>query len=143
MNDKSESVGNPAARICVFERALKARRFQCLHAERAIIAEREEINCDNSYCLQRCRELLETVIDKGRFLNHGRIDIDTMSFAQRFRYEMGALNGLRIIIEDTGHAAINDVNELTSLAEEHFGSLKDLPYGIIIHEVAALHSRRR
>lgn len=116
-------------RDCHFQKVLFSGRFQCRHCERFCLAEREGMRCRNPEANSRCRQLLNQLQEKARFL----LPQGGGSHAQRLRLQTGLLQALQQLARQQE----TDIPGLLDLAGN------DLPWQAIIRQIAETPTRNR
>lgn len=79
------------------------------------------------------------ILYHGRFVNRGDVDASTLPYAQLVRFQLGAIRGLRSVLQSTDE----DIDTLVRNAERAFDSFDDLPYDRIMRDIAATRMRTR
>ncbi len=133
-------------RPCAFEKALLSGLCRCSRAERFNLAEREGVHCHAEAAQRRCLRLLELLRGKARFaLRIGHVH-ETLPHNKALRLQIGGLRGLGMALDDQGGAValtIDDIDGLVQAALGQYGELEDLPFAVMIKEIAAYKGRER
>lgn len=133
-------------RPCVYEKSLLARYCGCSQSKKVCIAEREGIHCGSDEAQEQCSELMETLRRQARFALKSNDDKGVLPHGKAMRLQVGGLRGLYLALhpgEETPPEAIDDVYGLIIQARETFDGLDNLPYQILIQQVAAYQGRMR
>ena len=92
----------------------------------------------------QCIRLLEILREQSRFALRTTKEQGVLPHAQAIRVQIGGLRGIQMALDD--HATeqkIDDVNGLVSQAISEFDDLKQLPFPLIMQQIAAYKGRRR
>jgi hypothetical protein len=133
-------------RPCVYEKSLLSLHCSCSQARKVCIAEREGVNCLSDEAQEQCIELLETLRKKARFALKSNNDKETLPHGKAMRLQVGGLRGLYLALSPEAAATpdcVEDIYGLINRAKEVFNGLENLPYQILIKEVAAYQGRSR
>jgi hypothetical protein len=133
-------------RACVYEKSLLARLCGCSHSKKVYIAEREGVQCISDEAQEQCAELMVTLRKQARFALKSNDNNGMLPHGKAMRLQVGGLRGLYLALHPEQEAppnAIDDVYNLIKLARETFNGLDNLPYQILIQQVAAYQGRKR
>lgn len=133
-------------RPCVYEKSMLTLLCSCSQARKVCIAEREAINCLSDEAQEQCIELLETLRKKARFALKSNNDNEVLPHGKAMRLQVGGLRGLYLALTpDVAQTpdCIEDIYGLINRAKETFNGLENLPYQLMIKEVAAYQGRPR
>ena len=133
-------------RPCVYEKSLLMLLCSCSQARKVCIAEREAINCLSDEAQEQCIELLETLRKKARFALKSNNDNEVLPHGKAMRLQVGGLRGLYLALTpDKAEPpdCVEDIYGLINRAKETFNGLENLPYQLMIKEVAAYQGRPR
>ncbi len=133
-------------RVCVYEKCLLTRHCGCSQSKKVNIAEREGVQCVSDKAQSQCNALLESLRKQARFALKSNDDKGVLPHYQAMRLQVGGLRGLFLALHpDSEHMppCIDDVYALIKRARAHFGGLENLPYQILIQQVAAYQGRLR
>lgn len=133
-------------RPCVYEKSLLALHCSCSQATKVCIAEREGMNCLSDEAQAQCIELLETLRKKARFALKSNNDNTALPHGKAMRLQVGGLRGLYLALSPETAITpdcVEDIYGLICQAKEVFNGLENLPYQILIKEVAAYEGRHR
>jgi hypothetical protein len=133
-------------RVCAYEKCLLSRHGGCCQAKQVYIAEREGVQCLSDEAKTQCCALLESLRKQARFTLKSNHDAEVLPHAKAMRLQVGGLRGLFMALHpdaDTIPDCIHDVFALIKQASERFGGLDNLPYQILIQQVAAYQGRLR
>jgi hypothetical protein len=133
-------------RPCVYEKSLLSRNCSCSQAKKVCIAEREGVHCGSDEAQARCVKLMETLRKQARFALKSNDNQGALPHGKAMRLQVGGLRGLFLLLHSEAESApvcIDDVHALVSQAEERFGGLENLPYQVLIQQVAAYKGRIR
>jgi hypothetical protein len=134
---------------CPFEHAILTNRCHCPLAKRLCIGEREAIECQSPEALSLCEHFLATLKNKARFtLKRPSTHQDTQGPLPQIKgvhLQVGGLRGLqRIRHPDTDlPRLITDIHGLIKASLAAYSSLDELPWTLIIHEVANYQDDKR
>ena len=133
-------------RPCVYEKSLLSRHCTCSQAKKVCIAEREGIHCGSDEAQAQCQELMETLRRQARFALKSNDNQGVLPHGKAMRLQVGGLRGLYLVLhpeQDTAPDCVDDVYGLINRAEEVYGALDNLPYQVLIQQVAAYKGRTR
>jgi hypothetical protein len=133
-------------RECAYEKSLLSRHCTCTQAKKVCIAEREGVHCASDEAQEQCIELLENLRKQARFALKENNEKETLPHGKAMRLQVGGLRGLYLAIhseEEEPPQAIDDVYGLIAQAIEKYDSLRQLPYPLLIKQVAAFQGRKR
>lgn len=131
-------------RHCPFEKAILTNNCDCARAQRFCIAERDGLHCGDASAQARCVELLERLRAQARFALHTTEVQAALPHAKAMRVQVGGLRGLHAVLhpQQSVPQRIADIDQLVRAALARFGSLADLPFGVLIQQIAAYRGRR-
>jgi hypothetical protein len=135
-NDDDRGLEQPGL-PCAFDKLILQRRARCDRAARKLVAEREIVGCSRSGCSERCATFLAGVMARAHFVTRGKIALSQMPYSQKFRFQLGSINGLRTITGTTE----GDIDSLVEIAQTRPGSFDSLPYDVIVREISAARMR--
>ncbi|AKH21819.1 hypothetical protein [Sedimenticola thiotaurini] len=133
-------------RACLFEKCLFAGHAGCSQSEKFNLAEREGIHCKQDKAQAQCGELLKLLRHHSRFVLKASQESGVLSHAQALRIQVGGLRGLEQVMEQQTQQDsrfIPDIYSLINRAKKEYGALDNLPFNLIIQQVAAFKGRRR
>jgi hypothetical protein len=133
-------------RVCIYEKSLLSRQCGCSQSKKVCIAEREGIQCISDEAQAQCYELMETLRKQARFALKSNDDNGVLPHGKAMRLQVGGLRGLFLVLHPEQQAppgSIDDIYALISQAQETFGGLDNLPYQVLIQQVAAYQGRTR
>jgi hypothetical protein len=132
-------------RFCPYEKSILTNNCKCSLAKRFCIAEREGVNCGSADAQEQCLELLELLRQQARFALKATDERAALPHAKAMRIQVGGLRGLHAAVapDEPIPAKIDDINGIVEAAREQFGRLRDLPFQLIIKQIAAYKGRRR
>jgi hypothetical protein len=133
-------------RPCVYEKSVLTLHCSCSQATKVCIAEREGINCLSDEAQEQCIELLETLRKKARFALKSNNDNEVLPHGKAMRLQVGGLRGLYLALTPEvvqTPDCVEDIYGLINRAKEVFNGLENLPYQLMIKEVAAYQGRPR
>ena len=123
---------------CVFSKALLARSAVCERAERRSVGERELIECSSPVALMNCGTLAALLHERARFALRLPRPGHPVAHVQALRLQCGGLIGLQQALAAT-HP---DVHRMVGAAHERYGSLTELPWGVIVQALKQWQPRR-
>jgi hypothetical protein len=127
---------------CAFATAIAHRCFGCRNASILNVAEGQVVTCGSEDCARRCRSLFDAVLRRAHFINRGPVDRKSATHGQLFRFQLGTLRALQQFMErEAGDEA--DIDALVEAASNRTGSTADLPFTLIMREIAACRMRKR
>ncbi|MFZ9638191.1 MAG: hypothetical protein ACO3AC_01535 [Hylemonella sp.] len=123
---------------CVFQSALLAQHAQCKLAQKKSLAEREGLSCSQPTAHLNCELLEQLLLERATFALqlHPKAP---MTHAKVMKLQCGGLLGMREVMD----APQADVHALLVLAQERYGSLRELPWSSIVQSIAHWQVRRR
>ncbi|MCU7796300.1 MAG: hypothetical protein KZQ75_04120 [Candidatus Thiodiazotropha sp. (ex Myrtea spinifera)] len=133
-------------RSCVYEKSLLSRHCGCSQAKKICIAEREGVHCISDEAQEQCIELLENLRKQARFALKSNNDKEVLPHGKAMRLQVGGLRGLYLATHpesDSSPECVEDVHGLISQARQLFKGLENLPYQLLIKQVAAYQGRHR
>jgi hypothetical protein len=132
-------------RVCAFEKSILSRKCACAKSRKLLIAEREGIHCTDDTGQAQCLEFLELLRQHARFALKTNQDKGVLPHGKAMRLQVGGLRGLYIALyeETPDPAGIDNIFNLINLAKEEFNGLANLPFQILIQQVAAYQGRQR
>lgn len=133
-------------RECAYEKSLLSRHCTCTQARKVCIAEREGVHCTSDEAQEQCIELLENLRRQARFALKENNEKESLPHGKAMRLQVGGLRGLYLAVhteEEEPPQAIDDVYGLIGQAIEKYDSLSQLPYPLLIKQVAAFQGRMR
>ncbi len=132
-------------RFCPYEKSILTNNCCCSEAERFCIAEREGVHCHSDEAQEQCLELLETLRLQARFALKATDGGAALPHNKAMRVQVGGLRGLAAALEpeDPVPAKIDDIRGVVRAATERFGSFAQLPFQVIIQQIAAYKGRKR
>jgi hypothetical protein len=127
---------------CVFEKTLLARNAQCELALPHALAEREAVSCSSPVACTNCTTFLGLLRERAAFSLKLGTAAHPLPHAVVMKLQSGGMEGLAeaLQIKDPGK---KDIHRLIAAAQQHWGSLLDLPWPEIVKAVAAWRGRRR
>jgi len=131
-------------RTCAYEKSLLSHHCACSQSKTVCIAEREGVHCLSDGAREQCQELLETLRRYARFTLRINKEKGVLPHGKAMRLQVGGLRGLYLSIVPevtTMPHYIEDVNGLINRAREVYNGLENLPYQILIQQVAAYEGR--
>ncbi len=134
-------------RYCAFEKAILTQQCACSEAHKFCIAEREGVHCNSDTGQQQCLQLLEVLRTQARFALRANPEehMNLLPHGKAIRIQVGGLRGLHVAL-DPGQPApsrIENVIDLLNRAIKHYGSLKQLPFSLVMQQISAYQSRIR
>ncbi|TVQ88060.1 MAG: hypothetical protein EA400_09735 [Chromatiaceae bacterium] len=131
-------------RYCPFEKAILTNNCDCSRAQRFCIAERDGLHCGDSAAQARCVELLARLRGQARFALRTPNEHAALPHAKAMRVQVGGLRGLHAALhpQQSAPRRIADIDHLVRAALAQFGSLANLPFGVLIQQIAAYRGRR-
>jgi hypothetical protein len=133
-------------RPCVYEKSLLARQCGCSQSKKVCIAEREGIHCVSDDAQAQCNELMEALRKQARFALKSNDNKGVLPHGKAMRLQVGGLRGLFLVLHPEQQVPpdpIDDIYTLISQAQATFGGLDNLPYQVLIQQVAAYQGRTR
>ena len=132
-------------RICVYEKSILSGLCRCSRAEKLNLAEREGVHCHDDQYQQRCERLMELMRTRARFALKIGAEGEPLSHNKAMRLQIGGLRGLyHANHEDQATPLVlTDISGLIDQSEETFGELENLPFEVLIKEIAAYKGRSR
>jgi hypothetical protein len=133
-------------RACAYEKSLLSHHCACSQAKKVCIAEREGVHCLSDEAQEQCLELLETLRRQARFTLKSNNEKEVLPHGKAMRLQVGGLRGLYLALspgETEMPNCIDDVYALINQAREVFNGLENLPYQVLIQQVAAYQGRPR
>lgn len=127
---------------CEFEKALTNNKARCSCARHFWLADREGYACRSAESSARCRELLEYLREKSRFILKLQQTGDKLPHNMEIRVQAGGLNGIRALFAAASPDTIEDVRGLVERAQAEYGSLENLPYTRIMPAINAYRGRK-
>ena len=129
----------PSGTVCVFAKALLARVAVCGLAGRRSVGERELVECSSVVARTNCGTLAALMHERARFALRLPGPGQLMIHAQALRLHCGGLIGLQRVLA----VAQPDVHAMVGVAHERHGSLTELPWDVIVREIANWQPNRR
>ena len=131
--------------FCPYEKTVLTNNAGCSLARKFCIAEREGVRCDSAQAQVDCLALLETLRRQARFALKSTHSNGALPHNQAMRIQIGGLRGLRAVLEPDTPAPsyIQDISATVAESIARFGSLDDLPYSLILREIAQYRPRKR
>jgi hypothetical protein len=132
-------------RACVYEKAILTNECACSEAHKFCIAEREGVRCGSDEAHLTCLELLETLRTQSRFALKSLGRDQALPHAKAMRLKVGGLKGIALALDpdQPAPARIADVRGLILTALARFGDLSQLPFPVIMQQIAAYRGRPR
>ncbi len=131
-------------RRCIFEKAILMRRCNCTQSTRFCLADREGVACDSAVAHHRCRRFIALLRENARFVLKIAMTGNELPHAKEIKVQNGGLIGLqRILHPELNDNKVADIAGLTSVGEQTFGALEQLPYHEIIKAIADYRGRPR
>lgn len=132
-------------RFCPYEKSILTNNCRCSEAEKFCIAEREGVHCASDEAQAECLELLETLRLQARFALKATDGTAALPHAKAMRVQVGGLRGLVAALEpeEPVPTRIDDIRKVVRDATERFGSVGQLPFAVIIQQIAAYKGRKR
>jgi hypothetical protein len=129
---------------CAFEKSVLTNECHCHLAERFCIAEREGVHCLSAESQQRCLRWLELLREQARFALRTEEERRLLPHGKAIRLQVGGMRGLqKVLPADNEAATAIDVDHALANAQEHFGTLDQVPFSAIMRDVAAYQVRKR
>ena len=132
--------------FCAFEKSVLTNECRCRHTERFCIAEREGVHCKSEQSQQRCLHWLELLREQARFALRTEEERRLLPHGKAIRLQVGGMRGVHKIMAGDDEPApnpIDDVDQILTAAEQHFGTLEEVPFSEVMREVAAYQVRKR
>jgi len=131
--------------FCAYEKGLLTNHCDCSQAERFCIAEREGVHCLSEAAQTQCLALLELLRQQARFALKNTLERTTIPHAKAMKVQVGGLRALKVALDPQAPlpAVIDDVSATIEAAKARFGRLQDLPFQIVIQQIAAFEGRKR
>ena len=129
----------PSGTACIFGKALLARVAVCGLAGRRSVGERELVECNSVVARTNCGTLAALMHERARFALRLPGPGQLMIHAQALRLHCGGLIGLQRVLA----VAQPDVHAMVGVAHERLGSLTELPWDVIVREIANWQPHRR
>ncbi len=132
--------------FCAFEKSVLTNECRCRHTERFCIAEREGVHCKSEQSQQRCLHWLELLREQARFALRTEEERRLLPHGKAIRLQVGGMRGVHKVIAGDDEPVpnpIDDVDQILTAAEQHFGTLEEVPFSAIMREVAAFQVRKR
>lgn len=131
-------------RFCPYEKTILTNNGACSRAERFCIAEREGVHCRSDAAQDRCLRFLDILRQQARFALRAALGAGALPHAKAMRIQVGGLRGLHAVLKPDRPIPhpIPDVNALVQGSEERFGDLGELPFQVIVQQIAAYKGRR-
>jgi hypothetical protein len=133
-------------RACAYEKSLLSRHCACSQAKRICIAEREGVQCISDEAQEQCLELLEGLRRRARFALRFHDENEVLPHAKAMQLQVGGLRGLCLALNPRivpPPDPIEDIYSLINRARETFNGLENLPFQVLIQQVAAYEGRPR
>lgn len=129
----------PSGTACIFAKALLARVAVCGMARRRSVGERDLVECNSVVARTNCGTLAALMHERARFALRLPGPGQLMIHAQALRLHCGGLIGLQRVL-----AVVQpDVHAMVGVAHERLGSLTELPWDVIVREIANWQPNRR
>lgn len=125
--------------VCVFAKVLLARVAVCELAARRSLGERDIVECRSVVARANCGTLAALMHERARFALHLPSPGRPMIHAQALRLHCGGLRGLQRALGGDPP----DVHRMVGAAHERYGSLTQLPWDVIVREIATWQPHRR
>jgi hypothetical protein len=133
------SCGEDDARSCIFAKALLARAATCTLSQRLPSGERELLECASPVARINCGTLAALLHERARFALRLPPASRPLMHVQALRLQCGGLTALAQQFD----AAAPDVHAMVGAALDRHGSLTELPWDVMVAELAAWQPRRR
>jgi hypothetical protein len=132
-------------RFCPYEKSILTNNCACSQADRFCIAEREGVHCKSDRAQAQCLELLDILRRQSRFALKSTDQRSALPHGKAMRVQVGGLRGLHAALKpgQPVPAVIKDVHAVIEKARRRFGSLEQLPFQIIVQQIAAYVGRKR
>lgn len=131
-------------RPCVYEKAILSGLCRCSQAQRFNLAEREGVHCQRDEAQFTCQRLMELLRQRARFALRIGQDQEVLPHNKALRLQIGGLHGLYAAIhEEIVPLVIADIYGLIHQALDEFDDLENLPFQLMIKEIAAYKGRDR
>jgi len=133
-------------RACAYEKSLLSRHCTCSQAKKVCLAEREGVQCLTDEAREQCLELLEGLRRRARFALKSNCEKGVLPHAKAMQLQVGGLRGLHLALAPKTTLLpdpIDDIYTLINRARETFNGLENLPYQLLIQQVAAYQGRPR
>jgi len=131
--------------FCAYEKGILSRQCECALAEKLNIAEREAVRCQSEEAREHCFDLLELLRKQSRFVLKSLEQAGTIPHNKAMKVQVGGLRGLHAALEPNQPVPviIVDIHGTIEAAVEKFGSLEELPFQVIVQQIAAFEGRKR
>lgn len=132
-------------RFCPYEKSILTNSCGCALARKFCIAEREGVQCSEDAAQEACLHLLELLRQQARFALKSTDTKAALPHAKAMRIQVGGLRGIRAALapEQPIPGFIDDVRATVLAAIAAFGSLEQLPFPILMQQIAAYQGRKR
>lgn len=132
-------------RVCIFEKAILSRNCDCPHATKLLIAEREAMHCNLAAGHELCSEFIDHLLPHTRFSLRINDYDAALPHGKAMKLQVGGLRGLYMALHQETKAPeqIKNAYELIRQAKAQFDDLGQLPFQLLIQQVAAYQGRQR
>lgn len=132
-------------RYCIFEKGILTNQCGCSKVRKLCIAEREAAHCKSDRAQKKCIEFLAILKEHARFALKLHDERSALPHAKAIKLQIGGLRGLQMTVADPQRMDdnIQDVAGLLDRALEKYTSLDNLPFPVLIKQVAAYQGRVR
>lgn len=133
-----------AANRCEFEKTLTNNLGRCELSNHFCLADREGYACNSTTSAGICREYLEKLRNKSRFLLKLQRPNEPLPHNMEIRVQTGGLKGLaKVLSTENELPPQENITLLMEQAISQFGSINELPYSEIIQSIAEIKTRKR
>lgn len=132
-------------RFCPYEKSILTNSCGCALARKFCIAEREGVQCGDEAAQMTCLHLLDLLRQQARFALKSTDTQAALPHAKAMRVQVGGLRGIRAALapEEPVPSFIEDVRATVLDAIQTFGSLEQLPFPLVMQQIAAYQGRKR
>ena len=132
-------------RFCAFEKSVLTNQCNCSQAEKFCIAEREGVHCRTDDGQTRCLEALDNLREQARFALHSHDSQKILPHGKAIRIQVGGMRGVFHVLNPEAEIPnpIPDINTILLQALQKFGDFSQLPYSLIMQQIAAYQVKKR
>ncbi|NEX20559.1 hypothetical protein G3480_09585 [Thiorhodococcus mannitoliphagus] len=132
-------------RFCPYEKSILTNSCGCALARKFCIAEREGVQCSDEAAQTTCLHLLDLLRQQARFALKSTDTQSALPHAKAMRVQVGGLRGIRAALapEQPVPSHVDDIRATILAAIEAFGSLEQLPFQLVMQQIAAYQGRKR
>lgn len=127
---------------CVYEKAINSRVCNCSQAKRFNLADREGVSCNSAQAQKICVELMQVLREKARFVLQQVNVGEQLPHNAEIKIQNGGVKGLLKVLNDEALSE-QDIFQVLAAAMSKYQTIEQLPYSVIMQEVAAYQGRRR